>query len=98
VSEPTACAVLRLTTAELAKLGEYSLTVPTGTTIGKRWKRNLAIHFDQRLKPHWIIGEYYDIGNPDRVGIRWYDVELTDANRPRSRLQERYSRAPTRRT
>jgi hypothetical protein len=34
-------AVVLLTRAEFARLGEYSCSIPTGVTIGKRWKRNL---------------------------------------------------------
>jgi len=73
---------LTLTRAELDALPEYSRSLPTGTTIGKRWKRNLADGHGGKLKPYWIVGEYYDIDRDDRVGIRWYDVEITDADRP----------------
>ncbi len=74
---------LRLTPREFAALPEYSCSLPTGTTIGKRWKRLDGSH-DHRFiaaggKPRWMIGEYVryvvtsdrrvvgDLG-PDRAG------------------------------
>lgn len=54
---------LVLTQAEFDQLLEYSHSLPTGTEIGKRWKRRRGID--------WMIGEYYDIGSPVEVGIRW---------------------------
>ena len=69
---------------ELAKLGEYSCTLPTGTTIGKRWRRNVNAFKSvlpsgqqnphgprQRLEPEWMIGEYYDIGSEIGVRFTW---------------------------
>jgi len=61
-----------LTKRELDGLAEYSCTVPTGTTIGKRWKRNdnayrrEIAHLDfwngspvlERFPPNWLMGEY----------------------------------------
>lgn len=74
---------LRLTPREFAALPEYSCSLPTGTTIGKRWKRLDGSH-DHRFKaaggqPRWMVGEYTryvvtsdrcvvgDLG-PDRAG------------------------------
>lgn len=65
---------LRLTCRQFKDLLEYSGSFPTGTTIGKRWKRHDGV-FDRRPNappPVWIIGEYYDIGIKDKIGIRWY--------------------------
>ena len=55
---------LRFTEAEFMELLEYSYTLPTGTTVGKRWRK-----FDGR---RWWIGEFYEIEKADRIGIRWY--------------------------
>lgn len=57
-------------------LPEYSCSLPTGTTLGKRWR--CAIHVEpwgQITLPEigWMIGEYYEIpGDKTHVGIRWY--------------------------
>jgi len=53
-----------LTMKELDELLEYSDSFPTGTAIGKRWKRKSG--------SDWIVGQYVDIGNPVEVGIRWF--------------------------
>lgn len=66
---------LSLTQRELDALPEYSTSLPTGTTIGKMWKRNLLVALGLRLRPHWIIGEYYERDDIN-TKIRWYDVEL----------------------
>jgi hypothetical protein len=55
---------------DLAKLGEYSTTLPTGTTIGKRWRRNVQVH-RRGVPAEWMIGEYVTDPNPAFVGIRW---------------------------
>lgn len=58
---------------ELAQLPEYSCSVPTGTTIGKRWRRDVnAYRQDRRgAPPEWVLGRYVDIGDPENVGIEW---------------------------
>lgn len=71
-----------MTQKELEGLPEYSSSIPTGTTIGKRWKRKLykesgipvnAFGYDKdgffRLLPDgWLMGEYAeDTTPPDRL-------------------------------
>lgn len=62
---------------ELRKLPEYSCSLPTGTTIGKRWRRDVLSNkryhrvIPADTPPEWMIGEYYDIGSETDVGIRW---------------------------
>ena len=75
--------ILSMTAEELRALPEYSSTYPTGTTLGKRWKCNIhpecngaAGYPPERCL--WVVGEYYDIGRADRIGIRWYDVALLE--------------------
>lgn len=53
-----------MTQATLENLPEYSLSLPTGTTPGKRWRR--------WQNPRWWMGEYYDFG--DCMGIRWREI------------------------
>lgn len=66
---------LSITQRELDDLLDYSCSVPTGTTFGTRWKRNLNAYNPQVKydpdNPDWIIGEYYDIGSTTEAGIRW---------------------------
>lgn len=53
---------LRLRLADFEKLPEYSASLPTGTTIGKRWRRLDGAHDPDFLraggKPAWMIGQY----------------------------------------
>lgn len=55
---------LVLTQQQFDELSNYSHSLPTGTTIGKRWKRQRGID--------WMVGEYFDVGSETEVGIRWY--------------------------
>lgn len=54
--------ILRLTHREFDDLLEYSASLPTGTTIGKRWKRLDGAHDHAFIKsggkPRWMVGEY----------------------------------------
>lgn len=67
-----------LTQVQFDELGEYSCSIPTGTTIGKRWKCDVHAHPAHKGKPPlWHLGEYYDLGPPDNeknVGIRWSKI------------------------
>lgn len=69
----SAVRTVRLTRREFEALSEYSSTVPTGTTLGKRWKRNLNAYRDPCFShlhvfdgtrepdfrgPDWWMGEY----------------------------------------
>lgn len=60
---------LRITGAALDALSEYSTSLPTGTTIGKRWK--------QRRPDGWLIGEYVPHQDPGTVGIKWWVPYIT---------------------
>lgn len=53
---------LQITLNEALELREYSATNPTGTTIGKRWRRHDG-SFDHEFiaaggMPRWVICEY----------------------------------------
>jgi hypothetical protein len=81
---------VRLTRREFNDLPEYSWTLPTGTTIGKRWKRNAydlckipinvwCLRFVFPHPPLWILGEYVEPTPdmpPDCVGIEWSRIEI----------------------
>lgn len=56
--------VIVLSQAELHALPEYSHTLPTGTTIGKRWKCRW-------LSGVWLMGEYSKGSLPKTVDIHW---------------------------
>ena len=69
----------KLTLAEFRALPEYSCSVPTGTEIGKRWKRRIPYHGEPC---EWFLGEYVE---PDaeqkekgQVGIQWTRIEVAE--------------------
>lgn len=56
-------------------LYDYSASLPTGTTIGKRWKRRKNYHDESQ---GWILGEYAECSPPDpqQVRIIWRELEV----------------------
>lgn len=66
--------VAQMTQAAFDALLEYTTTLPTGKTIGKRWKRYL---FAGPAKGTWVMGEYVEDPDPEFVGITWRRVEVT---------------------
>ena len=63
---------LRITAAALKALPEYSMSLPTGTTIGRRWK-----HRPRGVGDDWTIGEYVPDDDPTQIGIKWMKPEIT---------------------
>lgn len=54
-------------------LSEYSASFPSGTYVGKVWKRR---HGDG-----WLLGEYVDTPDPNRVGVKWRELMVVDDTR-----------------
>jgi hypothetical protein len=71
---------IRLTQEEFDKLREYSCSLPTATTIGKRWKRN--INAFREGPPEWYLGEFVEDEDPEKVGINWYTILIGDEPEP----------------
>lgn len=80
---PHSCPLPRLyiSAAEFDRLPTYSL-IPTGTIIGKRWRRDDAESRGRwgstRSGKRWLVGEYVELGSKDYVGIRWYEPVIVD--------------------
>lgn len=65
-----------LTKSDFDELPEYSCSIPTGTTIGKRWKRNIYAFDPSAHDPRtgnsiddWYLCEYVQHTDPKLVGI-----------------------------
>lgn len=56
--------ILVMSETDFDALPNYSFSLPTGKTIGKRWRR--------RCRDGWLIGEYFEVPEQGLVGIRWY--------------------------
>ena len=79
IEEPVELDVL--TIDEFLEMAEYSTSIPTGTTIGKKWlcDINTGKRFqfsDPTIKPLWWTGEYTVDPDPKMVGIKWRKVSL----------------------
>lgn len=74
-----------MTERELRELREYSTSLPTGTTPGKRWRRAVRPWFDEP-NDEWRMGEY---GQPfpeghkyfGEIPIYWRQIIVTDVPR-----------------
>lgn len=65
---------------ELDSMDEYSTTLPTGTTIGKFWKRNENVFQD--APPKWVVKCYAEDPDPEFRRILWFDVVLREGPKP----------------
>lgn len=80
--------VVMLTRAEFNALLEYSTSLPTGTTVGKRWKRNKAVTLrttglSRVDRDDWWMGEYVEETqepwkSQGYVGIKWRKIEIKE--------------------
>lgn len=87
----TPTTTVTLTRAALDALPEYSCSLPTGTTIGKRWKRDAnayrppvvtdvcGLRFVFPWPAEWWMGEYREAADPAMVLIRWSRVVVSPA-------------------
>jgi hypothetical protein len=72
------CSTIELSKAEFDSLLEYSSTLPTGTTIGKKWKKRSPA-FDDGKPADWYLGEYVEEKDESYrkkgyVGIIWKKI------------------------
>jgi hypothetical protein len=78
-----------LTTEEFHRLPDYSASIPTGTTIGKKWRRYVCHFKDSKgieffsdnvpenmklISEEWRMGEYVPHDDPNLVGIKWTKI------------------------
>ncbi len=67
-----------MTKADFDALREYSCTLPTGTYIGKRWKRALFKDKYGSEVVGWMMGEYAPNPDPKEVDIIWRNIEVVN--------------------
>lgn len=66
-----------LSDVEVERLDEYSCSLPTGTTVGKRWVRYQPYKVRPgRAQERWL-GQYVEHADPGMVGI-WWSPLLTE--------------------
>lgn len=62
-----------MTRAEFERLMEYSRSIPSGTYVGKIWKRRQWLNSDV-----WLLGEYVDVGSQTEIGIKWRAILVVE--------------------
>lgn len=72
--------VVTMTQVEVDLLLEYSTSLPTGKTIGKRWKRHLGMG---PKAGRWVLCEYVPDPDPAYVGITSRLIEVVPDQRLR---------------
>jgi len=81
--------VLSLTAEQMQRLPEYSATLPTGKTIGKRWRCRLTERSPWDPKGcgktlGWSVGEYAELSPEDQkkwpgeIAILWFLPAVDD--------------------
>lgn len=68
---------ITLTQKQFDDLPEYSCSIPTGTTIGKQWKKNIYAftNFSDKVKRQkWFLCEYIKDDDPKMVGILYKQI------------------------
>jgi len=68
---------VELSLSEFESLLEYSTSLPTGKTIGKKWKRRLFVGKYRRV---WLVGEYAEDEDPAFVKIIWRRISRVRPN------------------
>lgn len=70
---------VRMTQAEVDALLEYSRSLPTGTTPGKRWKLQVYAKVNGKTVPDgWWLGEYGKV-HGDQIDIQWSRISIAPA-------------------
>lgn len=69
---------LRMSPSEFLSLPEYSATLPTGTTPGKRWRAQHGAYAHlrrgEKRNLRWLVGEYGEVSKDGKsIKINWYD-------------------------
>lgn len=61
---------------EFRRLPEYSCSIPTGKTIGKRWKRGEPYGHPEV----WFLCEYVELDppEPDRIGWTAHEILVVE--------------------
>ena len=78
-----------LTVREFEELNDYSCSLPTGTTVGKRWRRRVPYMIGPGITNTFVMGEYVESYKTNSIGIEWTPILLPDGYVPRElRLEE----------
>jgi len=65
-----------LSVREFEALLDYSCSLPTGQTIGKRWRRREPYVITETSQHEFYMGEYVESLKRDMIGIEWTKIIL----------------------
>lgn len=71
-------ATIVLTPREFETLPEYSCSLPTGTTVGKQWRRREPYQTGPGVEHTWWRGQYVEHPDPGKVGIEWDEIIMVE--------------------
>lgn len=74
-----------LSRSEFEALPDYSCSLPTRTTIGKRWRCRRPYTVGSTSVHRYFMGEYVPHADPNMVGIKWTEISLPDGYNPEVR-------------
>lgn len=71
-----------LSAAEFEALRNYSGSLPTGQTIGKRWRERRPYMCGPGIVNEYFMGEYVASRIPGKIGVEWTPILLPDGYVP----------------
>lgn len=69
---------LMLSAREFESLKDYSCSLPTGQSIGKRWRRRSPYQTTPGVAHTFAMGEYVETYKAGMIGIQWTPIILPD--------------------
>lgn len=93
IEEPKEEKIIQLTKVEFDALLSYDVSIPTGTLMGKRWKRRrwdparacakcasckMGIKCGRGWIDEWDMGEFVPDPGKGMIGIAWKEIKVVD--------------------
>jgi hypothetical protein len=67
---------------QLTSMPEYSISLPTGQTPFKMWRRTYNADGRRKLPDARLVGQYHPVDEPGMFGVRWFAVSLLHGPMP----------------
>lgn len=78
---------IMLSIKEFESLPDYSCSLPSGTIVGKRWRRRIPYRTDQPGPYEFYLAEYVESKLPGQIGITWTKIILPEGYTPKELKQ-----------
>ena len=80
--------VVYLAQEKINALLTYDTSLPTGTTVGKQWKCRSGCSWLGFDKEDWLLGEYTEHSDPNKVGIIWSKIVKSETNGVKEKAEQ----------